>query len=252
MFWILPIILIVLVSFHTAWAGEIRPQSLTLVHYQQMFEMSAFQTALINSLIIAIGGGVAGTLLVVFFSYYVERTELPLRGVADFISLTPLAAPGVILGVSILVTYLWIGKLTPINLYGSLALLTIGMITLYLPTTTRMASGSIVQIHTDLEEAARISGAGWGTLMKEIFFPLFKGTIGAVFFYLCIHMVRHLSVAIMLYTSSSIVLAVLVFNQWEQVANLEMVAALSTVLMVGMFLFLSLLRFAGFEFYQVA
>lgn len=248
--WILPVIVMVVASFHPLWLGEMQIQQLSLVNYYDLLDSPIVQRATLNTLLIASVGGVFGTILMLLFAYYVERTEYRFRGIADFLSISTLAAPGIILGVGVLFVYLWLGSLTPINIYGTKIIMILGMITLFLPTISRMAIGNVGQIHTELEESAYIFGATWYEQMREIFLPLSKGVAGAIFFYLFVRMLRHLAIVIILFTRGNEVLSVLLFQEWFQQANVEFVAALSSVFVFAMLVILFLVRWAGYSFYE--
>lgn len=250
-FWILPILVMFIVAVHRGWYGELTGE-LTLLHFERIINSDLAIRSFINSFIIGLGGALLGTMLISLFAYYTERTDYRFRGFADFISLTPMAIPGIIMGVSVLFTYLWLANFTPINLYGTLWIIMIGTLAIYIPTGTRMAIGSIVQIHTELEEAARISGATWFQQVRAVFVPLFKGTMGVIFFYLFIHLFRHLSIAIMTYVSGTETVAVLIFNFWTINADLEGVAALTSLFLFIMIGILLLVRVLGIKFYEVA
>lgn len=252
MMWGVPLFFMVLVSLHPVWTGDPMLGQLTLDHYRTIAERPLIIRSVVNTLLIAVVGGLIGTILVTLFMYYTERTELPGRGVADFLSLTPKAAPGVILGLSFLFTYLWIGDFTGIYLNGSLTLMTLALITNYFPTSSRMAGGSIVQIHGDLEESARISGASWLQSMREVFLPLYKGTLGVLFLYLAIHFAKSVSIPIMLYSTGSEVVSVMIFQFWTQSANFEVVAAFATLAVGSVLAVLLVVRYFGIKFYEIA
>lgn len=251
-FWILPGIVMVLISFHRGYAGHLELHTLTLEHYKSVLNNPTAQRAFENSLIVGVVGGVFGTAMATLVAYYTERTEFRFRGFVDFMSMTPKAATGIVMGISVLFTYLWAGKYLPIAIYGTLLIIIIGIVTNYIPTSSRMAVGNIVQIHDELEEVARVSGATWIQQMREIFLPLFSPTLAVIFFYLFIHLFRNLGIAIMTYSPGSEVVAIIIFNKWYMEANLEATAALSTIFIGFMAALLVGLRLIGIKFYEVA
>lgn len=250
--WGVPLVFLVFVSLHPIWIGEPMLDSLTFQHYETIFEQSRIVQSIINTFIVAFVGGLVGTALITLFMYYTERTELPGRGVADFLSLTPKAAPGVIMGLSFLFTYLWIGDVTGIYITGTLAILILAMITNSFPTASRMAGGSIVQIHHDLEESARIAGASWMQSMREVFLPLYKGTLGVLFLYLFIHFAKNVSIPIMLSGNDTQVVSVMIFRFWANSANFEVVAAFATLAVGSIIAILIGARLFGIKFYEIA
>lgn len=249
--WVVPVAVLALVAFHPVWLGEVSPGLMTLEHFD-ILTSSLAKRAFYNSFVLGIVGGLIGVFLVTLFSYYTERTDYRFRGVADFLSLTPMAAPSIIFGASVLFTYLWLGKLTGIELIGTLTVIIIGLIGKYLPTISRMAAGSIVQIHNELEGVARTHGASWSEMMVEIFFPLYKGTMGVIFFYLFVHMFRALSIPLLLYGTGSETVSVIIFNAWTARQNLEQVAVLSIAFILIMAVILVAIRLAGYSFHEVA
>jgi len=250
--WIVPILGLVASSVHVTWLGEIDPSNLTLSYYVEALTDPQLRTAFGNSVIVAVGGATLGTTLVVGLAYYTERTEGRFRGVVDFLSLTPLAVPGIIMGSSLLFTFLWIGKLHPVvNLYGTLAIIIIGCVVLFIPISSRIAIGNVVQIHASLEEAARLSGASWLAQMREVFLPLFRNTTIIIWFYLALNIFQLISIPVMTYTSKTIVIPVKLFQLYMFRPNIELVSAISAIF-IGLTLVLILvMRHFGVRFYDM-
>lgn len=250
--WVVPIVVMVLASLHTTWLGELHLSELTLSYYAEAVTDERLRKAFVNSLLVAAGGATLGTVLVVGMAYYTERTKGRFRGVVDFLSLTPLAVPGIIMGSSLLFTFLWVGKLHPwLNLYGTLAIIIIGCVVVFIPVSSRIAVGNIVQIHAELEEAARIAGASWLQQVREVFLPLFKNTTVVIWFYLAIHIFQLISIPVMTYTADTVVIPVKLFQLYMYRPNIELVAAISTIF-IGLTLVLVLaLRYFGIRFYEL-
>lgn len=250
--WILPILMLIITSLHVSWRGQFDASQLTLANYVIAVTDVRLRAAFVNSLIVAAGGATLGTALVVGLAYYTERTRGRFRGAVDFLALTPLAVPGVILGVSLIFTFLWVGKLHPlVDLYGTLAIIIVGSVIVFLPVASRIALGNIVQIHSELEEAARIAGASWLQEMREIFLPLFKNTSAIIWFFLAIHLFQLLSIPLMTYSTDTVVIPVKLFQLYMFRPNLELVAAISTIFVWLTLLVLVGLRYFGITFYEL-
>ncbi|MFW5905329.1 MAG: ABC transporter permease [archaeon] len=250
--WVFPILVLVITSLHTTWTGQIQLTQLTLSHWITPIVDPQLRQSFFNSIVVAVSGATLGTFLVVGTAYYTERTNAPFRGVVDFLSLTPLAVPGIILGSSLLFTFLWAGAITGVlNLYGTLAIIVIGCVMVYLPVSSRIAVGNIVQIHEELEEAARISGASWLDQMREIFLPLFKNTTVVLWFFLALHIVQLLSVPLMTYTADTVVLPVKLYQLYMFQPDLSLVAAISSHFIVLTIALLLGLRLLGVTFYDL-
>lgn len=250
--WILPIMVMVLVSLHGLWFGNVDPSNLTLAHFAEAVSNTRLRGAFFNSVIISVGGATLGTGLVVTTAYFTERTRYRFRGVVEFLSLSPLAVPGIIMGTGLIFTSLWIGKVHDLlDVYGTIWIIMIGSIIVFIPVSSRIAVGNIVQIHAELEESARVFGASWLQQMREVLLPLFKNTTAVLWFYLLIHIFQLLTIPIMTYTTGTEVLPVTVFNLWTKDANLELVSAISTIFIALTFLVLLAFRAYGITFYQI-
>src|SRR5215211_7179737 len=103
----------------------------------------------------------------------------------------------------------------PLALYGTMAILLLAYVGRYIPLGVRSANASLRQVDPSLEESAQILGASWTTTMREVTLPL----------------IQELSASILLFSSSSITLAVAVFNLYET-GYTEPVAALAMINMV--------------------
>jgi ABC-type spermidine/putrescine transport system permease subunit I len=94
----------------------------------------------------------------------------------------------------------------PLPIYGTIWLLLIAYVTRYMPYGMRSASGAIVQIHSELEEAASASGASWWETFKRVTLPLLRPGIAAGWIYICIVSFREFSTSVLLATGESRVL----------------------------------------------
>jgi iron(III) transport system permease protein len=99
-------------------------------------------------------------------------------------------------------------------LYGSLWILLIAFLIKGLPLGVRAVSGSIVQVHRELEESARIHGASWGETCWHIVLPLIRPGVLAAGIFFTFTVLRDLSTAVLLYGYGSEVLTVAMLRYW--------------------------------------
>ncbi len=71
------------------------------------------------------------------------------------------------------------------------------------------------QLHPELEEAARVSGAGWGRALRSVVLPLLWPTLAGTWTLVFVLALQEVSASILLYTSRTTVLSVAVFDLWE-------------------------------------
>src|SRR5476649_1025523 len=117
----------------------------------------------------------------------------------------------------------------PFHLYGTLALLVIGFVTIGIPYGMRYASAGLGQIRDELEEAAAVSGAGWAERFMRIYVPLLAPSLLAGFLTTVIIAFREISAAIFLYSQGSEVVSIAIYDLWSN-GQYPAIAALGCVL----------------------
>src|SRR6202007_2151057 len=92
----------------------------------------------------------------------------------------------------------------------------------------RAANSSLRQIDASLEESARVLGASWARTLREVTLPLIRPGLFAGWLLVFVPVIQELSASILLFSSSSITLAVAVYNLYET-GYIEPVAALAMI-----------------------
>ncbi len=184
---------------------------LSLRSYRELFHLPFAQKAFLNSILLSFSSATAVMLLTSGIAWITVKSQLRGRSLMDHIAFLPIAIPGIVLGVSLLILYLTL----PVPIYGTLWILFIAYMTKYLPYGIRTASASMIQIGKELEEASMVSGATWLQTFAKIFLPLLMPGFVAGWIYIAVVSLRELSTSILLYTEQSIVLSILVFDLWE-------------------------------------
>ncbi|MCO5090217.1 iron ABC transporter permease [Bosea sp. (in: a-proteobacteria)] len=194
------------------------------------FTMLSVWNTLLVSLITAVFGG----LLAFAIGYTVYRSRsVPARGFIDLVTALPIAIPGLVIGVAYL--WAWIGL--PGGLYGTIWIMALAFIARFLPDTVRALSNSLMQIHRELEEAAWICGRGTVGTVTSIVLPLaWPGLVSAMTL-LFVLAVRELGSSLFLYSSDTIVMAVLLLDIYES-GNIGRAAAfgLIQIVLIGLVL----------------
>jgi iron(III) transport system permease protein len=221
---VLPYGSLIAVSLSKSW-GLGFWQNLTLQNYRFiLFEYDVTQRAITNSLILATLAATIAVMLGAIIGWIDLRTRLPGRLLLDYAALIPLGLPGIVMAVALLQFWLKV----PLALYGTLAILLLAYAGRYVPLGVRAANASLRQVDPSLEESARILGAGWGTTMREVTLPLIRPGLFAGWLLVFVPAIQELSASILLFSSSSITLAVAVYNLYET-GYTEPVAALAII-----------------------
>jgi iron(III) transport system permease protein len=143
------------------------------------------------------------------------RTRDPLRKPLDLVSWLPWAIPGIVMGLGLLWAYVFLQRWLPVTLYGSIGLLVLAFVTVGLPLGVRVMTSTMIQISSDLEESARISGASWLATARRIWLPLLRPGFLAGWLILMTLAVRDLSTIVLLYGPRSQVLSSRLFDWWQ-------------------------------------
>jgi iron(III) transport system permease protein len=221
---ILPYATLIAVSFSKSWGLDFW-KNLTFANYNFiLFEYNVTQRAILNSLFLATVAATFAVLLGAVIGWIDLRTRIPGRKFLDYASLIPLGLPGIVMAVALI--QFWLAM--PIALYGTLMILLLAYVGRYIPLGVRAANASLRQVDHSLEESAQILGAKWTTIMREITLPLIRPGLFAGWLLVFVPVIQELSASILLFSSSSITLAVAVYNLYET-GYIEPVAALAMV-----------------------
>jgi len=149
------------------------------------------------------------------FSWVVLRSRLPGRFVFDFVAFLPHAIPNIIFGVAALLLALFVLQ-SLVPMYGTVWLLLFIFVIVRLSYATRMTNSALIQVHQELEEAARVSGAGNWSVLRQILLPILTPTLLYSWLWIALLTYRELTLAIILSTPDNITLPVVVWSIWLQ------------------------------------
>src|SRR6266480_1999141 len=174
-------------KFYSApsWAALSR---VSLDSYRAVLEYPQFMNTVWNSVVLALGSATTVMLVSAVIAWIVVRTKVPGRWMLDNLASLPLVFPGLVLGLAIMVCYLYID----IGVYGTLWIMFIAYVTRFLPYGMRYNSASMLQIHKELEESAAMSGASWSMTFRRVVLPLLKPGLLAGWIYVMIVSIREL------------------------------------------------------------
>jgi iron(III) transport system permease protein len=209
---VLPIGMLILGSVQRT-TVEFRMEAFTLDHWKVLFSGDVWN-AVKNTLLVGVVSSTVGILLVTVISYVVVRTKFRLRHTLDILTWVPYMVPSFVLGVG----FLWAalrGIQFPFVLYGSLALLMIVFVVRVMPLGARLMNGTVVQLSSELEEAARISGATWTSTFRRIVLPLLTPALGVGWLMFMVTVIRDLSTVILIYGPASTMLSVVFYAHWK-------------------------------------
>ena len=200
---------------------------ITLANYERVLRNPNLMLSLQNSFAIGIATATAVTLVTAVVAWVMVRARIRGRGLLDQLASLPLVLPGVVLGVAVLVLYLR----SPVPVYGTIWILVIAYVTSYLPYGLRYAHPGLLRIHPELEESAQLSGARWTTVFRTVVVPLMLPALFAGWIFVFLISIRELSVAALLYTPRSPVIATAMLDLWRN-GNVNQATAFGTIIAI--------------------
>ncbi|MEZ2126727.1 MULTISPECIES: ABC transporter permease [unclassified Sinorhizobium] len=211
--------------------------------YATVLNYPSVGQAVWNSAILAFSAATAIMLLTAVISWIVIRTKLPARWLIDNLASLPMVFPGLVLGLSIMIFYLYLD----IGVYGTTWIIFIAYVTRFMPYGIRYNTTSMLQIHKDLEESAAMSGASWGQSFVRIVLPLLKPGLLAGWIYILVVSVRELSSSVLLYSPGSEVVSVVIWEMWQNGQYVEL-SAFGVMMILVLFVIVMLAQVVGKRF----
>ena len=219
---ILPVLTIVYASFQHLGAVAPRLSNFTLANYTTALSLDAVRSALWNSLLLGFATASIGIVLMGFLSWLIYRSRLPGAGAIEYLLMFPQAVPRLVFAFGMM----WAWLVFPIPIYGTLWLLLIAYLTVFMPLGLRTISGVILQIDRSLEESAQMCGATWGYRLRTVTMPLLKPGLVAAWLLLFIASVRELGASILLVGPKSKVITPAIVESWFSTST-ELAAAMA-------------------------
>ncbi|MGN6770228.1 MAG: ABC transporter permease [Rhizobiaceae bacterium] len=230
---ILPFGALILSSFMKYSAPMITADIFTLDHYRQILTLQDMRLALWNTTWLAVLSGGICVLVGLLISFMEVRRPGPATRTLAFLGVLPVAVPGLVYGIGLLWTYIQ----TPI--YGTPWILLMAYVAKFLPYGIVVSRSAVIQLHPELEQSARMSGATGLMAMRKITMPLLKPTLIAILFFVMLMSIKELSASILLYNQKSQVLSVLTWHYMDA-GDYQFAAAIGvvqTVMMIALVIF---------------
>ena len=184
-------------------------KQLTFANYQTVIGLNVVKRAVGNTIILMLSTATISMVLASIISWYSIRRQTRWTRWLDAMAFTPMAVPGIVMGVAVLLAYIH----TP--LYGTIWIIVLAQVTVSLPFGTRTMNGALVQIHKDLENAAAASGATWVTSLRTIALPLLLPHFLNGWLWTVAHSMRDLTIPFLLRTTDNVVISPTLLQLWN-------------------------------------
>ncbi|HWL55234.1 MAG TPA: iron ABC transporter permease [Paracoccus sp. (in: a-proteobacteria)] len=191
----------------------------TLQNYEKVIGPGFFRETLVNTLIL---GTAVASLVVPFTALCAWLAVRRRRGawLLDQLATAPLVFPSIVMGVAFLNVFVNL----PWGIYGTLFSVILASAVGYLPYGMRYAYSGVMQIHTDLEEASTAAGATQERTFAMIVMPLLATSMFSCWLFVFLLAVRAMSLPLLLVGPGSSLVAVSLFDLWQNGQVTELAA----------------------------
>jgi putative spermidine/putrescine transport system permease protein len=173
-FIVLPLVVIVWVSFFSNKILSFPPDGYTFDWYIRAWERSEFRNGLFLSLKVALFASIASLIIGVPASFALVRYKFPGRELVTNILLSPMVVPGIVGGAAMYIFYIDVEIATEVQIAGTLMGLFAAHLLIALPWTIRLVTASLIGVDRSISEAAASLGAGPITIFFRIVLPVIK------------------------------------------------------------------------------
>ena len=199
----------------------------TLDNYREILELPNTLQAIYNTLLVGLVSSLIIVLLAAIISWIVIRTRIAGRKFLDFLSFSPIAIPGTVMGLALL----WLYLVVPIPIYATIWILIVAFVGKYITVAVRSTHASLQQISVELEEVSTVSGASWGRTFRTVVMPLMAPGLVVAFIYSLSLTFKVLSLPILLGNVDTKLMSVMIYNLYED-GQYPVLSAMGVILLV--------------------
>ena len=191
----------------------------SLANFDTVIYQTSFTSAIMNTFILALS---TATLVAGFttLAAWLAVRRFPGAWILDQLASAPLVFPAIVLAVAFLQFVLNM----PLALYGTLLSIIIASMVQFMPFGMRYSYAGVLQIHRELEEASALSGARGLVTFMRIVVPLVAPAVVTCWLFIFLIASKAVSVPILLAGPQSQVVAVAMFDMWQNGVAPELAA----------------------------
>ena len=210
---VVPLLALLSTSLVGAYGVALSSRTLTLSNYAEvLFRQDATVRAFRNSLLLA--GGASLVLMAVcvpLAALVVWRKSRVLKALSMLAEI-PYALPGIVLGVAAILLFVRPLPFLGIGLYNTIWIIFFAYLARFLTLSLRPVIGAVQQVDRALEEAARMTGAGYLFRLRTVILPLLAPSAAAGAILVFMTCFNELTVSALLWSAGNETLGVVVFN----------------------------------------
>lgn len=225
---VLPLAALVIVALQPFWTPSIDVTQFTLRHFENVLFINSMTVAAFkNSLLISAAGATIAMSLAAIAAIQVVRRAHLISHAVDVIIKLPAIVPNLVISLGFLIAFAG----APFFLSGTISLLLMAYVIMYVPPGSIAANAAVAQVGSDLREASQIAGATEGRTVSRIVLPLALPGFVAGWTIVFVHMMGDLSGAALLSSIGNPVVGFAILTIWDA-GSFGQLAAFSTLMCV--------------------
>jgi iron(III) transport system permease protein len=223
-------------------------QTATLDNFTEiLFRQSVTARAFMNSTLVAAGAAVAIAVMCIFLARFMISTRPGTRRIgstiAGFAEMT-YAIPGLVISIAFILAFIKPLPLIGVSIYNTLGIIFVAYLCAFFAVALKPISAAFLQLDPALDDAARVSGAGFGHRMLRITAPLIAPAAmsGAILVFLTAY--NEVTVSALLWSSGNETIGTTIFN-YEDGGYTTLASAMAAVTVIATVILMALLDFLG-------
>ena len=240
-----PLTALVASSLAPAYGVPLSLNTATLHAYEELlYRQSVTRTAFRNSLFLATATSLCLLAVTVLTAYFLVRGKSRFMFLLSALVDIPYALPGVVISVSFVLLFAAPIPLVGITLYGTIWIILLAYFSSFFAVSLKPMVSAFLQFDPSLEEAARLSGAGFWRRLKDIILPLVGPAAGASVILVFLIACNELTVSALLWSAGTQTLGVLIYNL-DDSGSFDLASALSVLVVIMVIFLMALLEILG-------
>ena len=207
-------------------------QYVSLDNFATLINEPSIINSTVNTVILGVVTATGTMALAYMVSWLIVRLKVKGGLFLDGLAFIPHAIPTVSIALALIVLYLH-PAVRWIPIYGTIWIMMLALMTRYIAFASRTANSAMTQIHGELEEAARTSGATRFTTLVRITFPLLLPPFIGGWVWVFAHTIRSFSIPLMMATPGNETIAVVMYHFWERKADFSLASTLGVAMLVS-------------------
>ncbi|ARM89066.1 ABC transporter permease protein [Rhizobium sp. CIAT894] len=206
-----------------------------------LFRQAVTRTAFINSLSLASATALCLLVVTVLTAYALTRRRDAVSRIVSSLIEIPYSLPGIVMAVSFILVFAAPIPFLNVSLYGTIWIILIAYFSSFFAVSLKPIVSAFHQLDPALEEAARLSGAGFFRRLFDIIVPLIAPAAGASVILVFLIACNELTISALLWSAGTQTLGVAIYNL-DDSGSSDLASALSVLVVLMVVVMMLLLE----------